>query len=212
VYGQRPFESIAALFGVRRIAYNSPLPRHNRKGFFMSEVRVEEHASPIKTPQQLIVVVLLAFLIPVIGIVMIASFATGGLKVDSKSSDASEAAVAERLKPVGSVLIDEGPTPAVKSGAGGTVQTAAAPGKAGGAVNGKTVYQSVCTVCHGAGIAGAPKTGDKAAWKARIAQGKEALYNSALKGKNAMPPKGGAMSTPDADIKAAVDYLVSQAK
>jgi cytochrome c5 len=184
----------------------------------MSEVRVEEHASLIKTPQQLIVVVLLAFLIPVIGIVMIASFATGGLKVDSKSSDASEAAVAERLKPVGSVLIDEGPTPAggaapaVKSGAGGTVQTAAAPGKAGGAVNGKTVYQSVCTVCHGAGIAGAPKTGDKAAWKARIAQGKEALYNSALKGKNAMPPKGGAMSTPDADIKAAVDYLVSQAK
>jgi len=184
----------------------------------MSEVRVEEHASLIKTPKQLIVVVLLAFLIPVIGIVMIASFATGGLKVDSKSSDASEAAVAERLKPVGSVLIDEGPAPtggaapAVKSGVGGTVQTAAAPVKAGGAVDGKTVYQSVCTVCHGAGIAGAPKTGDKAAWKARIAQGKEALYNSALKGKNAMPPKGGAMSTPDADIKAAVDYLVSQAK
>jgi cytochrome c5 len=184
----------------------------------MSEVRVEEHASLIKTPRQLIVVVLLAFLIPVIGIVMIASFATGGLRVDSKSSDASEAAVAERLKPVGSVLIGEvpapvvGAAPAVKSGAGGTVQTAAAPVNAGGAVNGKTVYQSVCTVCHGAGIAGAPKTGDKAAWKARIAQGKEALYNSALKGKNAMPPKGGAMSTPDADIKAAVDYLVSQAK
>src|SRR5258706_1122276 len=184
----------------------------------MSEVRVEEHASLIKTPKQLIVVVLLAFLIPVIGIVMIANLATGGLKVDNKSSDASEAAGAERLKPVGSVVIGEvpapavGAAPAVKSGVGGTVQTAAAPVKAGGAVDGKKVYQSVCTVCHGAGIAGAPKTGDKAAWKARIAQGKEALYNSALKGKNAMPPKGRAMSTSSPGIQAAVDYLVSQAK
>ena len=72
----------------------------------MSEVHVEEHSSLIKTPQQLIVVVLLAFLIPVIGIVMIASFATGGLKVESKSSEASATAVAERLKPVGTVVIE----------------------------------------------------------------------------------------------------------
>ena len=78
----------------------------------MSEVHVEGHSSLIKTPRQLMVVVLLAFLIPVIGIVMIASFATGGLKVDSSSSEASATAVAERLKPVGSVVIGEVPAPA----------------------------------------------------------------------------------------------------
>jgi cytochrome c5 len=186
----------------------------------MSEVHVEEHSSLIKTPQQLIVVVVLAFLIPVIGILMIASFATGGLKVDGNSSDASAAAVAERLKPVGTVVIGEvpalaagaqpgggTPAPAVKSASGEPVKTAAA----GGPGAGKKLYDTVCMACHAAGIAGAPKTGDKAAWKPRIATGKEALYNSALHGKNAMPPKGGS-SAADADVKAAVDYLVSQAK
>jgi cytochrome c5 len=180
----------------------------------MSEVHVEDHASLIKTPQQLIVVVVLSFLIPVIGIVMIASFATGGLNVDSKSSAASDAAVAERLKPVGSVVIGEVPAQsaaaasAVQSMSGATVKTAAT----GSAEAGKNLYNTVCMACHAAGIAGAPKTGDKAAWKARIATGKEALYNSAIHGKNAMPAKGGMASAPDADVKAAVDYLVSQAK
>ncbi len=180
----------------------------------MSEVHVEDHASLIKTPQQLIVVVLLAFLIPVIGIVMIASFATGGLRVDSKSSDASPAAVAERLKPVGTLVIGEvpaqaaGATPAAKPMSGAPVTAAAV----GGAAAGKKLYDSVCMVCHAAGIAGAPKTGDKAAWKPRIGTGKEALYKSALNGKNAMPAKGGLASAADADVKAAVDYMVSQAK
>ena len=181
----------------------------------MSEAHVEEHSSLIKTPQQLIVVVLLAFLIPVIGIVMIASFITGGLKASSDSA----AVVAERLKPVGSVVIGEvpapaagaqpaGATPAVKSAGGGPVKTAAA----GSAGAGKKLYDTVCMACHAAGIAGAPKTGDKAAWKPRIATGKDALYNSALHGKNAMPAKGGLTSALDADVKAAVDYMVSQAK
>ena len=179
----------------------------------MSDVHIEDHASLIRTPQQLIVVVVLAFLIPVVGIIMIASFVTGGLKVDSNSSEASATAVAERLKPVGTVVIGESPaqpasaTTAVKSAGGETVKVAAA----GGPGAGKNLYDTVCMACHAAGIAGAPKTGDKAAWKARIATGKEALYNSALHGKNAMPPKGGS-SAADADIKAAVDYLVSQAK
>jgi cytochrome c5 len=185
----------------------------------MSEVHVEEHSALIKTPQQLIVVVLLAFLIPIIGFVMIASFASGGLKVDSRSFDASATAVAERLKPVGSVVIGEVPAPAagaepagattaVKSASGGPVKTAAA----GGPGAGKQLYDTICMACHAAGIAGAPKTGDKAAWKPRIATGKEALYTSALHGKNAMPAKGGLASAPDADVKAAVDYMLSQAK
>ncbi len=185
----------------------------------MAEVHFEDHSSLIKTPQQLIVVVVLAFLIPVIGIVMIASYVTGGLKVDTTGSDASAAAVAQRLKPVGTVVIGAAPATAgaaaapvaattVKSTGAVPVKTAAASGPAAG----KKLYDTACMVCHAAGIAGAPKTGDKAAWKARIATGKETLYNSAINGKNAMPAKGGLASASDADVKAAVDYLVSLAK
>jgi cytochrome c5 len=61
-------------------------------------------------------------------------------------------------------------------------------------------------------VAGAPKFGDKAAWAPRIAQGKEALYNSALKGKGAMPPKGGNAALSDDAVKAAVDYMAAAAK
>ena len=67
-------------------------------------------------------------------------------------------------------------------------------------------------MCHGAGVAGAPKAGDKAAWAPRLKIGVDALYASALKGKAAMPAKGGNASLPDADVKAAVDYLVAAAK
>jgi cytochrome c5 len=80
---------------------------------------------------------------------------------------------------------------------------------------GKTLYSTTCVACHGAGIAGSPKFGDKAAWAPRIAQGQNVLYEHALKGfqgkAGVMPPKGGS-SAPDADVKAAVDYMVSAAK
>lgn len=67
-------------------------------------------------------------------------------------------------------------------------------------------------MCHAAGVAGAPKLTDKAAWATRIAQGKDTLYTSSLKGKGAMPAKGGNPSLSDADVKAAVDYMVGQTK
>ena len=73
------------------------------------------------------------------------------------------------------------------------------------------LYSQVCSTCHAAGIAGAPKLGDKAAWAPRIAQGIDALTASAIKGKGAMPPKGGA-SASDADIKALVTYMVNASK
>ena len=76
----------------------------------------------------------------------------------------------------------------------------------------KDVYDKVCTACHSAGVAGAPKFGDKAAWAPRIKEGKDHLYASVLKGKGAMPPKGGNPALSDADVKAAVDYMVSAAK
>ena len=185
----------------------------------MAEVYLKEHSSPIKTPKQLIVVVVLCFLVTVLGIVMIVLFVTGGLKIDPKSSTMSEEAVARRLKPVGEVVIVEAgapvPTTATKSAvaaAGGAVQSAGPVKSTGGAAEGNKTYAAACAMCHAAGVAGAPKAGDKAAWKPRIAQGKDVLYTNAIKGKNLMPPKGGAVSLSDADIKAAVDYLVGQAK
>jgi cytochrome c5 len=78
--------------------------------------------------------------------------------------------------------------------------------------DGKSVYESACAACHATGLAGAPKAGDKSEWAARIGQGQEMLYASALKGKGAMPPKGGNASLSDTEVKAAVDYVVGLAK
>lgn len=77
---------------------------------------------------------------------------------------------------------------------------------------GKTVFEANCAVCHVPGAANAPKFGDKAAWKPLIQGGVENLYKSVINGKNAMPPKGGNATLGDADVKAAVDYIVSQSK
>ena len=89
---------------------------------------------------------------------------------------------------------------------------AAKPAAAGDGAKGKAVYDATCGVCHAAGVAGAPKTGDKAAWAPRLGGGVDALYASSLKGKNAMPPKGGNLSLADADVRAAVDYMVGLVK
>lgn len=78
--------------------------------------------------------------------------------------------------------------------------------------DGAATYQQACVACHMTGAAGAPKLEDKAAWAPRIAQGTDVLYTSVLKGKGAMPPKGGQAQLSDEDIKAAVDYMVSQAQ
>lgn len=78
------------------------------------------------------------------------------------------------------------------------------------AADGKAVFDNNCVACHGTGIAGAPKLGDAAAWGPRIKGGVASLHSSALKGKNAMPPKGGNPGLSDADVKAAVEYMVAQ--
>jgi cytochrome c5 len=78
--------------------------------------------------------------------------------------------------------------------------------------DGVTVYNAICKACHEAGIAGAPKTGDKAAWATRIASGNAALLKSASIGKNAMPARGGATDLSDSELKAAVDYLIGKSK
>lgn len=77
---------------------------------------------------------------------------------------------------------------------------------------GKETYEGSCAACHTAGVAGAPKLGDKAAWAPRIATGAAALHASAIKGKGIMPPKGGNAALSDTDVTAAADYMISQAK
>jgi cytochrome c5 len=90
--------------------------------------------------------------------------------------------------------------------------TKAAAPAAAGPKDGATIYNSVCGACHNTGVAGAPKIDDKAAWAPRVGTGKEALYKSAIGGKNAMPAKGGAADLSDAEIKATVDYMLGKVK
>jgi cytochrome c5 len=93
---------------------------------------------------------------------------------------------------------------------------AAAPTVAAVDLPGDQVYQQVCTACHGAGIAGAPKTGDKAAWAPRIAQGMDLLHKHSLEGftgkSGVMPAKGGRVDLTDQSVINAVDHMVSLAK
>lgn len=78
--------------------------------------------------------------------------------------------------------------------------------------DGRKVYETTCMACHAAGVANAPKFGDKKAWAPHLAHGVDGLHQSALKGKGAMPPKGGNLTLSDAEVKAAVDYMLSAAK
>ncbi len=105
------------------------------------------------------------------------------------------------------------PTAAAPAAAAPAPAAATAAAPAGGADQavGKKIYESTCVACHGSGVAGAPKFGDKAAWAPRLAAGFDEVLKIATNGKGAMPPKGGS-SASDADFKAAVEYLVNSAK
>lgn len=104
---------------------------------------------------------------------------------------------------------------AAPAAAGASAPAAAAPAAPAAAADGKKVYEATCAACHGAGIAGAPKFGDKAAWAPRIKQGSATLYDHALKGfqgKSGMMPAKGGSSASDDEVKAAVDYMAAAAK
>jgi cytochrome c oxidase subunit 2 len=94
----------------------------------------------------------------------------------------------------------------------GQEANAAAPAAQASAADGKGVYDQTCQMCHATGLAGAPKFGDKGAWAPRIAQGEATLWNHAINGIRMMPAKGGNVALSDAQVKAAVDYMVGKAK
>ena len=89
------------------------------------------------------------------------------------------------------------------------VELAAAAPAAAGNRSGEQLYKAICGACHEAGVAGAPKTGDKAAWAPRIALGLDGLLKSATAGKNAMPPKGGSDAT-DAELARAIAFMANK--
>lgn len=188
----------------------------------MAEAHIEGRKSAIKTPRQLVGVVLLAFAVPLAIILLLVKLITGGMQIDSGSPAMGEEAIAKRLKPVGEVSILGTADSAATSEAVSTAATpkpsamasAAAPAvsAAAGAGGGEQLFNTVCQTCHAAGLAGAPKTGDTSAWAPRVAQGIEVLYASVINGKGVMPAKGGAMGSPDADVKAAVDIMVGRSK
>ena len=151
----------------------------------------DPHASFIKTPRQLIVVIVLSFVVPIVAIILLVQLVVSRPAADPNAM--TDEAIAKRLQPVGRVEFG-------------------AAGAAAGSRTGEQVYKAVCTNCHQTGVAGAPKLGDKAAWAPHLMHGTAGLLQSALKGKGAMPPKGGNPSLSDDDVRAAVEFMVSQSK
>jgi cytochrome c5 len=157
----------------------------------MSEVHVEERSSPIKTPKQLIIVVLLAFLVTITLIVMLSQLVTTGIDTSKNNPALSDEAVAQRLKPVGQVEVIDSSAPRVEK-------------------TGKEVVDAACGACHGSGALGAPKIGDKAAWAPRLGVGPEHLAQNAIKGIRQMPPRGGSPDLSDLEVARAVVYMANQ--
>jgi cytochrome c5 len=149
----------------------------------------DEHSSFIKTPKQLIVVVVLAFAVPIALIVLLSQLVTG---VRPGATEDTETGVLNRIKPVGEVTLADANAPK-------------------GNMSGEQVYQTVCKTCHEAGLAGAPKVGDNAAWGPRIKQNVDQLYAHALKGTDkGMPPKGGNPDLADVEVQRGVVYMANR--
>ena len=160
----------------------------------------EAHTGPIKSPGQLLLAVFFSFIIPIIGVIGLVYYVVSENKPsgDSKAEHYSlggisieehERGVMARIQKIGAVEIRDANRP-LKSG--------------------EEVFKAQCTACHTAGVAGAPKFGDAAAWGPRIRTGFEALWNSALHGKNAMPAQGGG-DFDDVEVGRAVVYMANAA-
>ena len=165
----------------------------------MSDTTHEEaHTGPIKTPQQLLLAVFFSFIIPVFAVIGLVyyvvsenkpagatqaeNFLLGGITAEDRDKG-----VMARIQKVGAIEIRDVNRP-LKAG--------------------EDVFKAQCTACHSSGAAGAPKLGDAAAWGARIRTGFEALVNSALHGKGAMPPQGGG-DFDDVEVARAVAYMAN---
>jgi cytochrome c5 len=149
------------------------------------------HEGPIKTPKQLILAVVFAFIVPIIVIVLLVEYVNSSQRPAAGSKGLSPEAVAERIAPVGKVEIKDASDMS-------TLKT------------GEQVFAAQCTTCHTAGLVGAPKFGDAAAWAPRIKTGFDALVHSAVAGKGQMGPQGGGDFT-DFEVARAVVFMANKA-
>jgi len=147
-----------------------------------------EHGNLIKSPKQLIIMVFASFFVPLIIILLLMVFVNNGKRGDSSAS------TEQLIKPVGQLNFKDASGPR-------ELQT------------GEQVYKAVCAACHATGAAGAPKFGDASAWSARLGKGYEGLMTSVLKGKGAMPARGGSnpADISDYELGRAVVYLANSA-
>jgi cytochrome c5 len=148
------------------------------------------HEGPIKTPKQLILAVVFAFIIPIIVIVLLVEYVNSSQRPAAGSKGLSPEAVAERIAPVGKVEIKDASDLS-------TLKT------------GEQVFAAQCTTCHAAGLVGAPKVGDAGAWGPRIKTGFDALVHSALAGKGQMGAQGGGDFT-DLEVARAVVFMANK--
>lgn len=149
------------------------------------------HEGGIKTPRQLLITVILAFLIPIVVIMMLVNLVGSGIKTGAGSDGQTPEAIATRIQPVaGFKLVDANAPKVFKTG--------------------QQVFESTCTACHTAGLAGAPKIGDKDAWAPFIKEGYESLVKNAIHGIGAMPPKGGNSSLDDFEVIRAMVYMTNK--
>jgi cytochrome c5 len=191
----------------------------------MSEQHPDAIESNIEShPVKLAVWITVGSVAMIVAIALLAHFARvmhGFGETSSEKAASTPEKTNQRIAPVAQLAaVDESLKPAVAAKpavaeapvqiVGAAIPSADAAPVA--ATDGAGVYSQACTACHGAGIAGAPKTGDKGAWGSRIAKGKPTLYDHAIKGIGAMPAKGGNAGLSDDAVKAAVDYLVAQVK
>jgi len=152
---------------------------------------IEEHSSPIKTPKQLVVTIVLSFVIPIAIIILLVNMVVSGNKTGAGSDTLTPEAVTKRIAPVaGFELVDANAPRVFKTG--------------------EQVFAAVCTACHTAGVAGAPKMGDNAAWAPFIKAGYDTMLNVALHGKGGMPAKGGNPTLSDYEVARAVVYMANK--
>ena len=148
------------------------------------------HEGPIKTPKQLILAVLYAFVVPIFGIILLVMFVTSDKRPAAGSEALTAQGIAQRIRPVGMVEVKDVSDPASLA-------------------SGEQVFAGQCAACHTSGALGSPKIGDANAWAPRIKAGFEQLLRSALNGKGQMPPQKGGDYT-DFEIARAVVYLANQ--
>ena len=154
----------------------------------------KSEGSLIKTPGQLIAVVVFSILVPVLGAALLAHFiVTDSKKIDPDQSSLQASAIEARIRPVASVVITE-------PGAGAAQAVRA----------GEEVVKQYCSACHATGAAGAPKIGDKAAWAKYLGSGLDQMLKTAITGKGAMPPRGGAADLSNFELARAIVHMANQ--